>query len=117
MTDVQWVHDVNRKNRLRGYYRRSPEPSPDFVQEVSAVFRNVGARPVKSVKWEYVVYEDSDPAKVARVYDFSSKALLRPGESARVRKQGLGIQYRKHVEVRVVRVEYADGTVWQRTKG
>jgi hypothetical protein len=116
VTDLQWTHDVNNKLRLKGNYRRSPAPAPDFIQEVSANFRNVGVKPIKSVTWEYVVYEDSDPAKVLRVYKFRSKTLLRPNESTRLSKQGLGIQHRRHIEVYVVRVEYSDGTFWQRGK-
>jgi hypothetical protein len=116
VSDLQWTHDVNRGHRLKGYYARSPAPSPDFVQKVSATFRNVGTKPIKSLTWEYVVYEDSDPAKVVRTYKFRSKTRLRPGESERLSKEGLGIQYRRRVEARVIRVEYADGTVWQRAK-
>lgn len=113
VADVQWTHDVNKENRLKGYYARSPAPSPDFVQAVSATFSNVGTKLVKSVTWEYVVYEDSDPTKVVRVYKFRSNALLRPGESKRLSKEGLNIQHRRYVEARVARVEYADGTIWQ----
>jgi len=39
VSDLQWTHDVNRGRRLKGYYARSPAPSPDFVQKVSATFR------------------------------------------------------------------------------
>jgi hypothetical protein len=116
VSDLQWTHDVNRGHRLKGYYPRSPAPSPDFVQKVSATFRNVGTKPVKSLTWEYIVYEDSDPSKVVRTYKFRSKTRLRPGESERLSKVGLGIQYRRQVEARVIKVEYADGTVWQVTK-
>ena len=116
VSDLQWTHDVNRKFRLKRPYKHYSAPAPDFVQEVSAVFRNAGTKPVKSVSWEYVVYEDSNPSKVVRVYKFRSKVMLRPGESARLSKQGLSIQHRRQVEARVARVEYADGTVWQRAK-
>ena len=117
VSDLQWHIDVNKKHRLRGYYAaRSPAPSPDFVQEVSAVFRNAGTKTVTFVTWEYVVYEDSDPTKVLRVYKFRSKAPLRPGESVRLSKQGFNIQHRRRVDARVARVEYADGTIWQRAK-
>jgi hypothetical protein len=116
VSDLQWSHDVNKKHRVRGSFVRSPGPSPDFLQEVSAVFRNAGTKPVTFVSWEYVVYKDSDPTKVERVYKFRSKAPLRPGESARLSKQGFDIQYRRRVETRVVRIEYADGSVWQRAK-
>jgi hypothetical protein len=51
-TNVQWTHDVNSKHRLKGYYAGSPDPSPDFIQEVSATFRNGGAKTVKSCKVE-----------------------------------------------------------------
>lgn len=116
VTDVQWTIDVNSRQRLKGNYSSSPQASPDFIQEVSAIFRNVGAKTVKSVTWEYVAYEDSNPSKKARAYKFRSKSLLHPGESMRLSKQGLNIQHRKHVEVHIVRIEYDDGTVWQRVK-
>ena len=116
VSDLQWTHDVNRKHRLKSYDPGSPAPSPAFVQEVSAVFRNVGTKPVKYVTWEYVVFEDSDPTKVMQVYKFRSKVILRPGESARRSKQGFNIQNRRRVEARVAKVEYADGTVWLREK-
>ena len=116
VSDLQWRHDVNKKYRLRGNFARSPAPSPDFMQEVSALFRNAGTKSVTFVTWEYVVYEDSDTTKELRVYKFRSKALLRPGESARLSKQGFRIQHGRRVEARVVRVQYADGTVWRRAK-
>ena len=116
VSDLEWRHDVNKKYRLRGNFSRSPAPSPDFMQEVSAVFRNVGTKPVRFVTWEYVVYADSDTTKELRVYKFRSKAPLRPGESVRLSKQGFNIQHRRRVEARVVRVEYADRSVWQRAK-
>lgn len=116
VSDLRWTHDVHREHRLKGYYARSPASSPEFVQKISASFRNVGAKTVKSLTWEYVVYEDSDPTKVVRSYKFRNRALLRPGASERLGKEGLGIQHRRHVEARVISVEYADGTVWQRAK-
>ena len=116
VSELQWNHDVNKKHRVRGSFVRSPSPSPDFMQEVSALFRNTGTKRVTFVSWEYVIYKDSEPTKVERVYKFRSKAPLRPGESARLSKQGFDIQYRRRVEARVVRVEYADGSVWQRGK-
>jgi len=116
VSDLKWTHDVNRDHRLKGYYERSPVPSPEFMQQVSATFRNVGTKPVKSVTWEYAVYEDSDPAKLVRVYKFHNKALLRPGESKRLSKEGLGIQNRLRVEARVVKIAYEDGTVWRYDK-
>ena len=116
VSDLQWRHDVNKKYRLRGNFSRSPAPSPDFMQEVSAVFRYAGTKSVMFVTWEYVVYADLDTTKKLRVYKFRSKAQLRPGESVRLSKQGFGIQHGPRVEARVVRVEYADGTTWQRAK-
>lgn len=116
VSDLQWRHDINKKYRLRGNFSRSPAPSPDFMQEVSAVFRNAGNKPVRFVTWEYVVFADSDTTKELRVYKFRNKAPLRPGESVRFSKQGFGIQHGPRVEARVVRVDYADGTVWRRAK-
>ena len=116
VSDIEWRHDVNKKYRLRGNFSRSPAPSPDFMQEVSALFRNVGTKSVTFVTWEYVVYVDSDTTKVMRVYKFRSKAPLRPSESVRLSKQGFDIQYGRRVEARVVRIDYADGAVWRRPK-
>ena len=112
----QWTYDVNQKLQLKGDYKRLPAPSLSPIQAVSATFRNVGGKPVKSLTWEYVVYEDSDPTKVVRIYKFRNKTLLRPGESERLSKEGLNIQHRRNVEARVIKVEYVDGTVWRRAR-
>lgn len=116
VSNLEWTHDVNGKHRVRANFARTPAPSPEFVQEVSAVFRNTGTKVVRFVTWEYVIYKDSDPAKAERVYKFRNKVPLGPGESARASKQGFGIQHRRRVEARVVRVEYADGSIWRRER-
>jgi hypothetical protein len=86
------------------------------VREISAVFWNTGTKPIKSVKWEYILFRDAQETELARVYRFHSERKLLPGESRRFRKYGLSLQTSDYKKVRVTRIEYADGTVWQGTK-
>lgn len=88
------------------------------THEVSALFRNTGAKTVKSVVWEYVFFKDTAQTEVKRKHTFRDRKRISPGESLRS-KRWL-VTPREHGLVydaaRVVRVEYEDGTVWQAAK-
>src|SRR6476620_1202446 len=42
--------------------------SKDHWGEISAIFRNKGAKPIKSVKWEYLLFRDAQKTDLARIY-------------------------------------------------
>ena len=81
--------------------------------EVAA--RNTGIKTIKAVTWEYIFYSDPQMSQVLKTYRIYSKKQIRAGQTkvlqgkneAPVNSQ---IQYTK---VRPVKIEYADGTVWE----
>ena len=83
--------------------------------QISAIFRNKGTKPIKSVKWEYLVFRDAQETDLARVYRFHSKKAILPGESKRLKKTGYTLVHTAYKKVRVTRIDYGDGTVWRGT--
>lgn len=88
------------------------------THEVSALFENRGAKTVKSVVWEYVFFKDTTQTAVKRKHTFRDSKRINPGEAVRpkhllVTPRATGSVYDV---VRIVRVEYEDGTVWRASK-
>jgi hypothetical protein len=121
VSDPQFAYDVSAKLEVRGGYTgKNPAPATTVtdspVQRVSALFRNRGAKAIRSVAWEYVVFEDAEQTKVRHVYRILSKRMLHPGGSARLWKEGYHLDDSPYREARVTRIEYADGTTWRSTQ-
>lgn len=84
--------------------------------ELSAVFRNTGAKVITSVSWECLFFKDAQQTKVMLRHKFRDGKRIAPGEEARLKRasqRGAATEYKA---VRITRVVYADGTVWQATK-
>lgn len=104
---------------------REPPPVDGFVYAVK--LRNAGAKPIQTVFWEYQFTESANPKNVTR-RRFRCGMKLRPDQgrelqifslggpsdviSVKSLAKGSGNQFRE--EVVIDRVEYADGTFWQR---
>jgi hypothetical protein len=121
VSDPQFTYDVNAKLDLKGGYKgKSPGPMTTVtdspVQRVSALFRNQGAKVIKSVVWEYVVFEDAEQTKVLHVYSIRSKRTIPAGEAVRLGKEGYHLEDTKYRKARVTRIEYKDGTTWLSTR-
>jgi hypothetical protein len=90
------------------------------TDEVSALFHNLGQKVIKSVTWKYVFYQDEQHTKALASRKFSSNKTIKPGESARLKESVLAMskprQTTDYQAVLVVRIEYADGTVWSANK-
>jgi hypothetical protein len=119
VSNPEWTYDIYRKFYVRNSANltssgRAPM-SGDPVQEISAVFHNLGAKTIKSVTWEFIFYSDSANTKVERVYTSRNKVLLLPGNSVRLSKSGF-IPGWMGKEARVISVEYQDGLAWKGTK-
>ena len=106
---------------------RTPAPGPAELYEYRARVRNDFAKPVEVVFWEYQVAEASNPDNPSRrqfLCGVSIKpgkekellALLASGPSQVVSAGSLGATDARPAQERAVvnRVEYADGTIWQR---
>jgi hypothetical protein len=125
-SDPRFRYDVNagrdpfmRVSGMRPFPVTTVTSSP--VQEVSALFRNTGAKPIKSVSWEYVIFKDAEQKNILRIHSIRSNRTILPGEAVRLKMEGYHLegyhlQNSPYEQARVTRVKYADGTVWQGAK-
>ena len=122
VSDARWKYLTAREESNFPQSRSSIGPSMNFstatvaTHHVSALFRNAGAKTVKSLTWEYVFFKDATRTRMLRNYKFRSGKKLRPGESARLEAWSLKPRASEYEAVRVVRVEYEDGTSWRSPK-
>ena len=121
VSDARFTYDVNQGvDPLNPSPGKRASPSTTVtsspVQGVSALFRNAGAKTIKSVAWEYVVFKDAGEREIAEVYSIRSDRTILPGESVRLKKEGYRLKGSRHATARVTRVRYADGTKWQGAK-
>lgn len=90
------------------------------TDEVSALFHNVGQKVIKSVTWKYVFYKDEQRTQELASRKFSSNKTIKPGESERLKASVLALseprQLTDYQGVIVVRIEYADRTIWSAGK-
>ncbi len=100
---------------------------PEFGYRYTVKLRNHGAKTVKSVDWDYLFLDPSDKREVAH-HQFTSDETIKPGQSKEfsvlylvppvktVSAKQLGQKNPLPYEERVVlvRIQFSDGTVWQR---
>ena len=96
----------------RGQAANNPPTS-----EVSALLRNTGQKTIKSVTWKYLFYKDEKRTEVVGSYRFHSGTRIEPGASVRLKESVAATseprQRTNYQAVNIIRVKYADGTVWQ----
>ncbi|HEX8457432.1 MAG TPA: hypothetical protein VF656_09060 [Pyrinomonadaceae bacterium] len=81
--------------------------------ELAAVFRNTGERAITSVSWEFLFFEDEQQTKLMLRHKYRDGKRILPGEQVRLEHVALKGAATPHKAVRITRVAYADGTVWQ----
>ena len=98
-----------------------------YVFSYKASLRNNGARPIKEIDWDYVFFDAVTGQEVGR-HQFTSEGGLDPGKkrdfgflipappSQTISVHSLNARESRSVNGRVVliRILYADGSVWQR---
>lgn len=96
-----------------------------FMYKVSV--RNTGVKAIRAVDWDYVFFDKGTANEIGR-HQFSNEVKIAPGKSKElsvvirrpptrtVSAHTLNERERAALDERVVivRVEYADGTIWQR---
>ncbi len=101
--------------------------TPRYVFSYKASLRNSGAKAIKEVDWDYVFFDAATNQEVGR-HQFTSEGRLDPGKkrdfgflitappSQTISVYSLGQKETRGVtgQVVLVRVLYADGSVWQR---
>jgi hypothetical protein len=85
--------------------------------------KNMGARAIKSVEWEYF-FDDPEGGKELKRFRFQSKQQIAPDATVALAKDALipPDENTRYIttgkqRVRLVRVEFADGTVWRLEEG
>ncbi|HKC62742.1 MAG TPA: hypothetical protein VKB86_03850 [Pyrinomonadaceae bacterium] len=99
---------------------------PSYIYKYWVRFNNSAVRKIRAFYWELDTQESSDPADIAQ-RQFFCKAEISPGKMKDVqavshRSPSLGINaaassgdsLRPYEKIVVNRVEYEDGTIWQR---
>lgn len=113
--DIQFIGNVDRAGSTYSSDASGTFSAREDIREISAIFHNTGTKPIKSVRWEYLVFRDAQQTDLARIYKFESKKELAPGESRRLRKSSYRLLNTPYKKIRVTRIKYADGTVWRGT--
>jgi len=84
--------------------------------ETYALVKNVGTRTTKAVEWEYIFFSDTDEQKELKRYKFRNKIKIAPGETKFLSKDVKDGAVSKRQKVQIIRIEYTDNSVWERTK-
>jgi hypothetical protein len=106
---------------------KEPPAGPEVNYLYEATVKNTSAKSIKALVWEYRVYDAQTNVEVGR-HRFSDTSKIRAGKSANliaysstpavsvVSVPRSGKEWREHYAERVVisRIEYEDGTFWQR---
>lgn len=125
-SDLRGRPDMQRQIDERDRAVRSRPPRPRYAFLYKATFRNGGGKAVKAVEWDYVFYDAATGEELGR-RRFNSARAIPPGKARelshliaappthRVSAYALGKRERDGLreQVVVVRVSYADGTVWR----
>jgi hypothetical protein len=107
--------------------RRRQEPPPRYGFRYKVSIRNTGAQVIKSLDWDHVFFDPDTKAETGR-HQFTGDEKIAPGKqkefvvfassppSATISVHRLQKREREIVgeTIVVVRVEYADGSIWQR---
>jgi hypothetical protein len=89
------------------------------IAEVSALFRNVGHKVIKSVTWKYVFYKDEQRIEMLASYKFVSNKTIEPGVSVRLKKSVSATSEPRRTDYQgiiISSIEYADGMIWRADK-
>lgn len=76
--------------------------------------QNSGAKTITAVTWEYIFYKNGQ--QLTPSFKFSNKIKIKPGQTVTLKSSyPLGQPKSQHSAARVLRIEYSDGTFWERS--
>ena len=118
---------IEREMRSEQVIRARPPKPPRYAFSYKLSVRNTGERAIKEIDWDYVLF-DAVTAQDLDRREFTGVEKIAPGKSRelvflvptpptnRISAHSLGKNERDGLreEVVIVRVLYADGTIWQR---
>src|SRR5262249_34386410 len=100
----------------RGGMRGETPKQEITTQETYALVKNVGVKTIKAVDWEYIFFADADEQKELKSYKFHNKIKIAPGDIKFLSKDVNQKATSKRQKVNIIRIEYTDGSVWQRAE-
>ena len=91
-----------------------------FRYTAKAILKNVGAKAIKAVSWDYVFVDVKDGKELKR-YKLQSRQQILPGETQTLTRD-VGLDPKENTQhfstgkqqVEITKIEYADGSVWKR---
>jgi hypothetical protein len=106
--------------------RRAASDGPSVGYLYEAQIKNTGAKPIRSIAWEYLVFDADTQAQVGR-HHFVDTTKIRPGKSASLfgysttpavsilslSKSDKPKRNEYSERVLISRIEFDDGTFWQ----
>ena len=114
-------------NRPRTILRADFPPGLHITYVYSAKIRNTGEKTIQSLVWEYVFFDPATPQKELGHHQQTSRVKIRPGKSQDLSRRSTSPPAQvidaseakdpaPKLSGRVVihRIEYTDGSVWQR---
>ena len=88
--------------------------------ESSVQLKNAGAKTITAIEWQHVFFTDESKQNELKRFEFRKRITIEPGEQKFVanvvhpRKQSKGLPPVSKQNVVIKRIEYADGSAWQR---
>ena len=118
---------VEREMRSEQIIKARPPNPPRYAFSYRLSIRNTGAKAIREIDWDYVFFDAATGQELGR-REFTAVEKIAPGKSKeltflvptppvnRISAHSLGKNERDGLreEVVLLRVLYADGTVWQR---
>jgi hypothetical protein len=108
---------ASEEARIRRRRRYNPDEVHIIHRETYALVRNTGSRKIKVVTWDYVFYETAKYEHEIKRFEFRSKETIGPGEMKFLSESVSEGPPSSYGVVVVERIDYDDGTSWQRPGG
>lgn len=116
---------IIRDNEAKAKARQTAQPRDGY--KYNATLRNEGVKTIKSIDWDYIFIDPITQQEVAR-HQFTSDETIKPGKSKEVsvlylippvKTVSAGMLAKKNPtpfmeHVVVARIQYSNGSVWQR---
>src|SRR5262249_8658822 len=67
--------------------QNTPPKTAVNVREANALVKNVGAKTIKAIEWEFLFLSDDDSGKELKRYKFRNKIKIAPGETKFLTKE------------------------------
>ena len=95
------------RDRDKGIY------STQWSSKAETTAHNTSSKTIKQIVWAYVFFADVGMQQEINTYRIITKTKLRPGGTKTLTGTVFAPTRSPYQKVRLIRIEYTDGTVWQ----